>query len=264
MSATNAGMLDGQVAFITGATRGLGRELAVALATAGADIAIIGRDAATGEVTAQAVRDAGRRAIVLAADVTDEAAMDAAAAQAVAHFGRIDMLVCTAGISGPGRPVWESHASDLQACFDVNVTGVLLAMRAVLPAMIARKYGRVVAIGGTYGHKGVANAAIYASSKWALRGLVKSAALEAAPHGITCNIVAPGGVEGERLYAAFRKSAEARGERMEDALARFTAGTAMGRLVTGADIAAAILHLMGDAGRMITGQDIIVDSGTII
>ena len=179
-------------------------------------------------------------------------------------FGRIDILVCTAGVSGPNRPVWESHAADLAACFDVNVTGVLLAMRAVLPHMIARRAGRVVAIGGTYGHKGVANSAIYAASKWALRGLVKSAALEAAPYGITCNVIAPGGVDGDRLRAAFARSAASAGEPAGAPLQRFTASTALGRLVDPADIAAMMLHLVSPAGRQITGQDLIVDSGTIV
>jgi NAD(P)-dependent dehydrogenase (short-subunit alcohol dehydrogenase family) len=256
--------LTGQVALVTGSTRGLGRELAVALAKAGMDVVIVGRDADTGAATAEAVRAAGREAIVLAADVTDQAAMESVAAGAIARFRRIDLLVCTAGISGPGTPVWENTRADFHACFDVNVVGVMLALGAVLPHMIAAKRGRVVAIGGTYGHKGVANAAIYAASKWALRGLIKSAALEAAPHGITCNVVAPGGVAGERLRSQFQKVAERRGESVDEAIARFAASTALGRLVTGEDIAAAVIHLASEAGRQITGQDIIIDSGTIV
>jgi len=256
--------LQDKIALVTGSTRGLGRELAVGLAQAGAHIVVVGRDAQTGEATAQAVRAAGREAIVLAGDVTDEAAMEGVAADAIAHFGRIDTLVCTAGISGPGVPVWESTAADFRSCFDVNVLGVMLAMRAVLPHMIAAQQGRVIVIGGTYGHKGVANAAIYAASKWALRGLVKSTALEAAPFGVTCNMVAPGGVEGERLRGQFQKIADKRGETLEAALARFNSTTALGRLVTGDDIAAAIIHLASDGGRQITGQDIVIDSGTIV
>ncbi len=256
--------LQNKVALLTGSTRGLGRELAVGLARAGADIVVVGRDAETGAATVEAVRAMGRDAIVLAGDVTDETAMEGVASGAIDHFGRIDVLVCTAGISGPSLPVWESSKADFHACFDVNVVGVMLAMRAVLPHMIAARTGRVIAIGGTFGHKGVANSAIYAASKWALRGLVKSAALEAAAYGITCNIVAPGGVEGARLRSQFQKSADARDETLETALARFNAKTALGRLVHGEDIAAAIVHLASDAGRQITGQDIIIDSGTIV
>ncbi|MEN3951223.1 SDR family NAD(P)-dependent oxidoreductase [Iodidimonas sp. SYSU 1G8] len=256
--------LSGKTALITGATRGLGRELALALARAGADIAVLGRDEATGEITAQAIRAEGRRALVLAADVTDQTAMEAAAARAEAEFGAIDILVCTAGIGLPRMPVWESDAAGFNACFDVNVLGVLLSLRAVMPGMIARASGRVVVIGGTYGHKGVAGFGVYAASKWALRGLVKSAALDAGPHGVTVNMVAPGGVDGDRLRGEFRKSAEANGETEDEVLARFVSRSALGRLVSGEDVAAAVLHLVTGAGRMMTGQDIVVDAGTIV
>lgn len=210
------------------------------------------------------MREAGCEALVLAVDVGDETAMEQAAQAAMAHFGRIDILVCTAGVSGPGVPVWESTKADLDACLAVNVTGVLLAMRAVMPHMIAAGSGRVVVIGGTYGHKGVANAAIYSASKWALRGLVKSAALESARHGITCNVVSPGGIEGERLRSQFAPGAAARGESVDAAIGRFAASTALGRIVTGADVAAAVIHLASPGGAQITGQDLVVDSGTIV
>jgi 3-oxoacyl-[acyl-carrier protein] reductase len=256
--------LTGQVALVTGATRGLGRELALALAGAGAEIVVIGRDAAHGEAVAAEVRALGRAALAVAADVTREADIDAAANAANDRFGRIDILVCVAGIGLPRRPVWETAAADFHAVFDVNVLGALLAMRAVLPFMIARKSGRVVAIGGSYGHKGVANFAVYAASKWALRGLVKSTALEVGAHGVTANLIAPGGVEGDRLRRQFQASADANGESFDAVLARFTAGSALRRLVTGGDIAAALLHLVGEGGRNITGQDIVVDAGTIV
>lgn len=259
----NTLMLEGQAAAVTGATHGLGRDLAIALARAGADIVVIGRDAAAGEEAVQAVAALGRRARFVAANVSDETAMDAAAA-ATDSFGQIDILVCAAGVGVPRRPVWESGTSDFRACFDTNVLGVMLALRAFLPGMIARRSGRIVVIGGTYGHKGVADHAIYAASKWAIRGLVKSAALEAGPHNVTVNTIAPGGVDGERLRRLFRQSAEARGESEADVLARFTSGAALGRLVDGDDIAATMLYLLGEGGRNITGQDIIVDSGTII
>lgn len=256
--------LDGQVAIVTGGTRGLGRELAVALARAGADIGIIGRDRETGAESARAITAAGRRAHVVAADVTDETGMRAAAIDAAAHLGNIDILVCAAGVGAPRRPVWESGTADFHGCFDVNVLGTMLALKAFLPGMITRGSGRVVVIGGTYGHKGVADHALYAASKWAVRGLVKSTALEVGRHGITVNTIAPGGVDGERLRKLFRQSAETRGESEEAVLGRFTASTALGRLVDGDDIAAALLMLVGDAGRNITGQDIVVDAGTII
>jgi 3-oxoacyl-[acyl-carrier protein] reductase len=256
--------LTGQVAMVTGATRGLGRELALALAGAGADIVLLGRGAADGAGAVVDIQALGREALFIQTDVTDQKAVDKAAAQAIAHFGRIDSLVCTAGVGIARQPVWESDKADFRACFDVNVLGVMLAMRAVLPGMIARRAGRVVVIGGSYGHKGVANFALYAASKWALRGLVKSTALEVGAHGITANLIAPGGVDGDRLRGQFQKSADANGEPVAAVMDRFVSASALRRLVTGDDIAATLLYLLGEGGRNITGQDIIVDSGTII
>jgi 3-oxoacyl-[acyl-carrier protein] reductase len=256
--------LTGQVALVTGATRGIGRELALALAGAGADLAVLGRSATDGAELAATIGGLGRRALALACDVTSQDQIDAAVGQAVAHFGRIDALVCAAGIGLKKQSIWESDAAGFRACFDVNVLGVMLALRAALPGMIARRSGRVVVIGGSYGHKGVANFAIYAASKWALRGLVKSTALEVGAYGVTANLIAPGGVDGDRLRRQFQASAEANGEPAAAVLERFVAGSALRRLATADDIAAAMLFLLSEGGRNITGQDIIVDSGTII
>jgi NAD(P)-dependent dehydrogenase (short-subunit alcohol dehydrogenase family) len=256
--------LQDQVVFATGATKGLGAELAHALAAAGARLVVVGRDAAAGAEVAQAIRTSGGQALAIRADVTDAQALDDAAAQAQHHFGRIDRLLCCAGVGSPRQPVWQSSAADFHACFDINVLGVVLALRAVMPRLIAQREGRVVVIGGTYGHKGVANAALYAASKWAVRGLVKSAAQEAGPHNVTVNVVAPGGIEGPRLTRLFQASAERDGLPYEAVLQRFTATSALGRLVTGLDVAQAVIHLYGDGGRFITGQDLVVDAGTLI
>jgi NAD(P)-dependent dehydrogenase (short-subunit alcohol dehydrogenase family) len=190
--------------------------------------------------------------------------MRRACAETKATLGPVDMLVCTAGVGAPRQPIWQADATAYRRCFDINVLGVINAMAAAMPDMIARRSGQVIVIGGTYGHKGVADFAVYSASKWALRGLVRSAALDAASHGVRVNMVSPGGVDGERLRGAFADSARSRGEAADAPLARFTASTALGRLVSEADIAAAMLHLLGPGGRMMTGQDIIVDAGTII
>lgn len=256
--------LKGQVVFATGATKGLGAELALALAREGAHVVIVGRDVQAGEGVATAVRTTGSEALVLQADVTDGEALAAAARQAKAHFGRVDRLLCTAGVGSPRQPVWQSGVDDYRACFDINVLGVMLSMRAVMPLLIEQGEGRVVVIGGTYGHKGVADAALYAASKWAVRGLVKSAALEAGPHNVTVNVVAPGGIAGPRLKRLFEASAQREGIAYEAVLRRFTAKSALGRLVSGDDVAQAVIHLFSDGGRLITGQDIVVDAGTLI
>lgn len=256
--------LKGKVVFATGATKGLGAELALAMAREGAHVAIVGRDTDAGETVATAVRATGSEALVLQADVTDALALETAAAHARSHFGRVDRLLCTAGVGSPRQPVWAGTPEDYHACFDINVLGVMLAMRAVMPMLIEQRDGRVVVIGGTYGHKGVADASIYAASKWAVRGLVKSAALEAGPHNVTVNVVAPGGIAGPRLKRLFEASASREGVPYETVLRRFTSKSALGRLVSGDDVAHAVIHLFGDGGRLITGQDIVVDAGTLV
>lgn len=256
--------MTGKVALITGGTRGLGRGLAAALGRKGAHVVLVGRDAATGEAAVAQLAGEGITAAAFPADVMDDTAMREAAAFAAERFGAIDVLVCAAGVGAPRRPIWEATPEDYRGCFDINVLGVVNAMAAVMPGMVARVDGRVVVIGGTYGHKGVAGFSIYSASKWALRGLVKSAALDAAPHGVLVNMISPGGVEGERIHRMFRESALRNGEPEDAPLKRFLATTTLGRLVTEDDIAAALFHLVGPAGRMITGQDMPVDAGTVI
>ncbi|MBB6253197.1 NAD(P)-dependent dehydrogenase (short-subunit alcohol dehydrogenase family) [Nitrospirillum iridis] len=249
---------------MTGGTRGLGLTLARTLAQAGCAVAVIGRDAQAGAAAVASLTAGGDTALAISADVTDEAAMRAAVIEVEMALGPLDIAVCAAGVSSPKAPIWQMGAATYRHCFDTNVLGVLNGMTAALPGMVARGTGRVVVIGGTYGHKGVAGFSVYASSKWALRGLVRSAALDVAPHGVTINMISPGGVDGERLRRLFRQSAEANGEAPDAPLKRFTAGTALRRLVSEDDIAAAMLHLLGPGGRMMTGQDIVVDAGMVV
>ncbi|MBC2665191.1 SDR family oxidoreductase [Novosphingobium flavum] len=255
------GSISGMTIAITGGTRGLGLALAHGLVAAGARVALIGRDAAGGQAAAAAV---GGNARAYAADVTDMAALTAAFATIAADMGVPGALVCAAGVSSGKAPIWENGEAAYRHCFDINVLGVINALGAALPGMVARGSGQVVVIGGTYGHKGVAGQGIYAASKWAVRGLVRSAALDAAPHGIRVNMVSPGGIDGERLRRLFRESAARSGEEPDAPYNRFVASTALGRLVSEEDVARAVLHLLGPGGRMMTGQDIVVDSGTII
>ncbi|WP_082835814.1 SDR family NAD(P)-dependent oxidoreductase [Croceicoccus bisphenolivorans] len=251
----------GMTIAIIGGTRGLGLALAHILAAKGARLALFGRDLACGEAAAQAV---GQGASAYGADVSDAASLSAAFDAMAAEIGVPDAVICAAGVSSGKAPIWEGGEAAYRHCFDINVLGVINAFGSFLPAMVARGSGQIVVIGGTYGHKGVAGQGIYAASKWAVRGLVRSAALDAAPHGIRVNMVSPGGIDGERLRRLFRESAARNGEEPDAPYNRFVATTALGRLVSEEDVALAVLHLLGPGGRMMTGQDIIVDSGTII
>jgi NAD(P)-dependent dehydrogenase (short-subunit alcohol dehydrogenase family) len=127
--------LQGKTALVTGATRGLGRGLALVLAQAGADVAVLGRSADKAAAVVADIQALGRSGLALAADVSNETQMIAAVDHAIAIFGKIDILVCAAGMGLPRAPVWETSAEAFSGCFDVNVLGVLLALRTVLPHM---------------------------------------------------------------------------------------------------------------------------------
>ena len=137
-------------------------------------------------------------------------------------------------------------------------------MKHMLPRLIANGAGSVVNIGGTFGFKGVRKASVYGSTKWALRGLTKSAALEAGPSGVRVNMVSPGGIDGPRLTRQLGEQAALEGIPYEAARARFTRTAATGRVSTAQDVANAVLFLLSDLAANITGQDLLVDGGTIV
>lgn len=259
--------LTGQTIFITGAAKGMGRSITLHLTGAGADVVLAGRDTATCEEVAREVRQMGGKAAVVFCDVTDEGSVSTAVTHAqqamdgAGHWG----LVNVAGGTGPsGKLLWEHTLGEFEDVYAVNVTGPFLTMKYMLPVMIAQGQGAVVNIGGTFGFKGVRRAAAYGSTKWALRGLTKSAALEAGAHGVRVNMVSPGGVDGPRLFRQLGEEAERDGISAEAAYDRFRATTALGQMSTDEDVAQAVLYLMGPGGRNITGQDLLVDGGTIL
>jgi 3-oxoacyl-[acyl-carrier protein] reductase len=259
-------MLQGQVGLVTGPAKGMGAAVTRALAAAGADLLLVARDTAAVQPLADELRATGRRIALAACDITREADVAEAMQVAATTFGgRIDFLVNIAGGSGPlGRPFWENTLPEFEQIMTLNVTGCFLTMRAVMPGMIARGRGRIVNVGGTFGLRGRAGRAAYSASKWGLRGLTKSAALEAGPHGITVNCVCPGMVEGERFDRVRTDMAERLGITPDEARDRMAAEYALKRISTGEDVAGAVLFLLGEHARQITGQDIAVDGGWVI
>ena len=174
-------------------------------------------------------------------------------------------LVNVAGGTGPsGATLWEHSLDDVQDIFAVNVMGPFLTMKHILPLMIASGGGSIVNIGGTFGHKGAARASAYAATKWALRGLSKSAALEAGPHGVRINVVSPGAVDGARLDRQFAEAAEREGTTPALVYQRFVANAALGRASQDTDVANAVLFLLSDRAGNVTGQDFVVDGGVIV
>ncbi len=255
--------LNDKVTVITGPAKGMGRAISVAFAQHGAKLVLAGRDIAAIEPVAAEAREAGVPAIVVPCDLTVSSQTEALAKTALAEFGRIDVLVNVAGGSGPiGKTGWETTTEEFNEIVQLNMTGCFNTMHAVLPAMIAQRGGKVVNVGGTFGMRGRAGRMAYSASKWGLRGITKSFALEAGPHNINVNCVAPGMVDGPRFREKVcAEMAKRLNITLEEAMQRHAADYALRRVTVDADVANACLFLASDVSRQITGVDLPVDGG---
>ena len=255
--------LTDKVVVITGPAKGMGAAITLAFAREGARLVLAGRDLGAIEPVAQQARALGVPAIVVACDLTVAAQTEALAAGALQAFGRIDVLVNVAGGSGPiGKTGWETTPEEFDDIVQLNMKGCFNTMRAVLPTMIAQRAGKVVNVGGTFGMRGRAGRMAYSASKWGLRGITKSFALEAGPHNINVNCVAPGMVDGPRFREKVcANMARTLGISLEEAMTRHAADYALRRVSTDADVANACLFLASEVSRQITGTDLPVDGG---
>jgi NAD(P)-dependent dehydrogenase (short-subunit alcohol dehydrogenase family) len=255
--------LNGKVALITGPAKGMGAAITLAFAREGCDLVLAGRDIAAIEPVARATRALGRRVMVVSCDLTDTARCQAVVDEAVAAFGGIDILVNVAGGSGPmGKTGWETSRAEFDEIVTLNMGGCFNTMRAVLPGMIARREGRIVNVGGTFGMRGRAGRMAYSASKWGLRGITKSMALEAGPFGINVNLVAPGMVDGARFRSKVVPTLAGKlGISEAEAVDRHAAEYALRRITTDDDVANACLFLASPVSRQITGVDLPVDGG---
>ncbi len=258
--------LAGRIAVVTGPGKGMGPAIAETLARDGADLMLCGRDLPPIEAVAATVRGFGRRAAVARCDVTDPEAVAAMIARARETYdGRIDILVNAAGGTGPVETsILDTKPEEFDDVVAVNMRGCYLTIRAVLPTMIAQRYGKIVNIGGTWGLRGRALRMAYGATKWGLRGIAKSAALEAGPYNVNVNNVCPGIVEGPRFDNTCRVKAAKLGKTVEEVRADSAADYALRRLSTAQDVANVVAFLCSDKSRQITGQDIAVDGGWVI
>ncbi len=184
--------LTGQVAIVTGGGRGIGRSIALALAGAGAQVAVIARTAEEVAETVILIEEAGGRSLPLMVDVTDAAAIEQMVTEVTDALGPIDLLVNNAAVTGPLGMTWEMTDAAWWRCMDINVRGPMLCSSAVLPGMIARQSGRIVAVASNAGIGTMAGASAYSVSKCALIRLCENLAVEAAPHGIPVFSIDPG------------------------------------------------------------------------
>ncbi len=255
--------LEDKVTLITGPAKGMGAAITLAFAREGARLVLAGRDTAAIEPVAAQARALGVEAVVVPCDLTAPAQTEALAARALAAFGRIDVLVNVAGGSGPiGKTGWETTAEEFNEIVQLNMTGCFNTIHAVLPSMIERRSGKIVNVGGTFGLRGRAGRMAYSASKWGLRGITKSFALEAGPYNVNVNNVAPGMVDGPRFREKVcADMARKLGITLEEAMTRHAADYALKRVSTDADIAHACLFMASEVSRQITGVDLPVDGG---
>jgi 3-hydroxybutyrate dehydrogenase len=244
-------------ALVTGGARGIGREIAIALSAAGATVTVLGRD--RGKLDEVVASGAARFAVV--ADVTDQAAVGAAVAEAASRQP-IDILIANAGVA-VSAPFGRTDAELFRRMWEVNFLGTVHATQAVLPGMVERRRGRIVAIASTAGLKGYAYVSAYSAAKHAVIGLVRSLALETAKSGVTVNAVCPGFTETDLLENSIDNIMRKTGRNREQAVAELAKHNPQARLVRPSEVADAVLWLCGEGASAITGQAVAVAGGEV-
>lgn len=255
--------LENKNAIVTGAAKGMGAAITLTLAREGADIVLTARDTSALDEVAEQVRALGRRAEVVGADVTNDAHVKSMVERARDFFGgRIDILVNVAGVTGPiETPVWDIDAEDFSHVIEANIRGTFLPMKHVLPNMVAQRSGKIVNIGGTSGLRGYRYRAAYSSSKWGVRGLTRTAAIDAGEYGVNINVVCPGIVHTPRMDKLCEEKARVRGSTVEQVYQEYVDEMILKRVTEPQDVANAVLFLASDDSRNMTGQEITVDGG---
>jgi len=253
----SAGRVAGKVAMVTGASHGIGRAIALRLAEEGAQVVAVDIDRAKLDDTVSAIAAAGGTALALTGDVTEEAPVQAMVADALARFGRIDILVNNGG-GGSTGPIWEAKLEDWDRVIRLNLRSAFLCTRAVVPQMMQRRAGRIIGLssgareGTPWTAYYVGNTA-YAVAKAGVHGFIRHAALELAQYNVTVNAVAPGPIETERTMPGFLK--------MADLPYGPTQMTPLRRLGQPVEIANAVLFLASDEASYITGATLAVAGG---
>jgi NAD(P)-dependent dehydrogenase (short-subunit alcohol dehydrogenase family) len=244
--------MDKKVILVTGALTGIGRAAALGFAAQGHSLVVAGRKAAAGAQLAEEIRALGAEVEFVQTDVRYDNEVRRLVDYTVERFGRLDAAVNNAGTEGTPGPVTEQTAESYAATFDTNVLGTLLSLKHELRVMQQQGHGSIVNVSSTYGHEGAAGASVYSGSKHAVEGITKSAALEAAKHGVRVNAVAPGPTD-TGMLDRFTGSAEVK--------AKLAGTVPLGRVGQPAEVAAAILFLASDASSFIAGQIVTADGG---
>jgi len=243
--------LQGQVALVTGAARGIGNACALALAHAGADVALGLRDVQTGDDLASEIAAMGRRALKLQMDITRIDEIQEAVRSTVKHFGRLDILVNNAGL-GPSNLAENVREEDFDLTLAVNLKGTFFASQAAGRVMIQQRYGRIVNLGSQAGMVALPTESVYCMTKAAISHLTKCLAVEWGQYNITVNAVAPTFINTPGTAEALEDAAF-----RADVLSRI----ALGRIGEPMEVASAVVFLASPAAALITGDTLLIDGG---
>lgn len=254
--------LEGQVAIITGGGQGIGQRIALAFAHSGATVVVTGRNRSTLDSTVALVTEMGATAMALVADAALQADCEAMAAATLERFGRIDILVNNAGIAGVTKSTVDMTLDEWQEVIDIDLTGPWLCTKAVLPTMLAAGGGTILNISSGAGRGGYAMRSPYAAAKWGLIGLTQTWAREWGGNNIRCNCICPGAIAGDRIERVIAARAESMNLPVEVVRGGFVSGSALGRMATEDEVAAAALYLCSPAASGVSGQTLNVDCGT--
>ncbi|HJW71648.1 MAG TPA: 3-oxoacyl-[acyl-carrier-protein] reductase [Geothrix sp.] len=244
--------LDGKVALVTGASQGIGEAIAKQLAAQGATVVCAARTLSKLQAVADAIVNAGGKADVVAADLSDTASIKAAVAATVERHGAIHILVNNAGITRD-KLLIQMKEEDWDAVIDTNLKGAYTAIQAATKPMMKQRWGRIINIASVVGQMGNPGQANYVAAKAGLIGLTKSVARELASRNVTANAVTPGYIE-TAMTAGLS----------EEVKTEFTKQIPLGRMGTGADIASAVVFLASDEASYITGQVLSVNGGMLM
>ena len=246
-----------RVALVTGGGRGIGREIALALAREGCAVAVAARTMREVEEAAAAVRLAGPAALAVPLDVTDPAAVGRAVARVADVLGPVDVLVNNAGIAG-SAPLLKTEPEMWERHMKVNVTGPYLVTRAVLAGMLERGWGRVINIASLAGLHGAPYVTAYTASKHALVGFTRALAMEVSGKGVTVNAICPGYVATDIVWTAARNIEKKTGKSFDEAVEAMARINPGGRLLEPAEVAAVVVKLLYD--DVTNGETIVPDS----